>query len=285
MAAAADAREKPQSSHQLHNFSFPVLKTWGNQRMLRCANVNRKGEIIGGDRRPAPPAAAGERRAPPPATRIGGPEEEAEGGGGGGDDGGIEELREKLMGHLREAADRMKIGVPPPFLGGAAVEEAPSADEEAPAAKEKAPAPAPARTPDVGPSPSPDPSPSRPWNLRTRRPACKDSIVAGGRQPSSKPAPAAASVAAAEKRSRERTLRLRSESAEKRGWPKFSVSLTPEEIEEDIYALTGSRPRRRPKKRPRNVQRRLDSLLPGLWLSEITADWYKVPDDNQPQGR
>ncbi|EEC71303.1 hypothetical protein OsI_03328 [Oryza sativa Indica Group] len=66
-----------------------------------------------------------------------------------------------------------------------------------------------------------------------------------------------------------------------------------------MYALTGGRPRRRPRKRPRVVQRQLDrennttndpannntsnclvqSLFPGLWLTEITADAYKVPDD------
>ena len=38
----------------------------------------------------------------------------------------------------------------------------------------------------------------------------------------------------------------------------FSVSLTAEEVKEDIYALTGARPRRRPRKRPRAVQRQLD---------------------------
>ncbi|KAM0857394.1 hypothetical protein ACQ4PT_048495 [Festuca glaucescens] len=59
----------------------------------------------------------------------------------------------------------------------------------------------------------------------------------------------------------------------------FAVALEAEEIEEDVYALTGARPRRRPRKRPRIVQRQLDSLFPGLWLTEITADAYRVPDD------
>lgn len=241
MAAAADAHEKPQSSHLLHHFSFPNLKRWGNQRVLRCANVNRKGEIIGGDRRPVAPAAAGERRAFPSVARIRGPEdeEEAEGGGGGDDDdGGLEELREKLMGHLREAADRMKIGVPPPFLGG-------EADKDVPA---------PARAPEAGPSPSASEA-VRPWNLRTRRAACNGPIGTGGRHPSSKHAPA---PAASERGGRERTVRLRSESAERRERPKFSVAVSREEIEEDFYAMTGSRPRRRPKKRPRIVQKQLD---------------------------
>nr|XP_010921914.1 uncharacterized protein LOC105045357 [Elaeis guineensis] len=263
MAAAAGAREKSPSSNPLDNFSFPILKRWGNQRMLRCANVNRKGEIIGGDRGPSLPAAASERRALPAGARIRVPEEESEGG----DDGGLEELRAKLMGHLREAADWIKIGVTRPLLGGKAEGDVLVQ--------------APARAMEAGLAPELEPSSSaaeaaRPWNLRTRRAACKDSIGTGGRQPGCSPAPPAA---AAERSGRERMVRLRSESAGKRERPKFSVALTPEEIEEDIYAVTGSRPRRRPKKRPRIVQKQLDSLFPGLWLSEITADMYKVPDD------
>ncbi|KAG0495077.1 hypothetical protein HPP92_006071 [Vanilla planifolia] len=50
------------------------------------------------------------------------------------------------------------------------------------------------------------------------------------------------------------------------------------EIDEDVFALTGSRPRRRPKKRPRIVQRQLDAIFPGLWLSEITPESYRVQE-------
>ncbi|KAJ6983870.1 hypothetical protein NC653_026630 [Populus alba x Populus x berolinensis] len=34
----------------------------------------------------------------------------------------------------------------------------------------------------------------------------------------------------------------------------------------------------RPKKRPRIVQKQMDALFPGLWLSEVTVDNYKVPE-------
>ncbi|CAM0879028.1 unnamed protein product [Alopecurus aequalis] len=61
--------------------------------------------------------------------------------------------------------------------------------------------------------------------------------------------------------------------------PRFSATLSADEIEEDVYALTGARPRRRPRRRPRAVQNKLDMLLPGAWLSEITAETYRVPDD------
>ncbi|XP_073108958.1 uncharacterized protein [Elaeis guineensis] len=82
---------------------------------------------------------AGERRALPSVARIRRPEEETKGGGcdDDDDDGGLEELREKLMGHLCEAADRMKIGMPPPFLGGEAEKDVST--------------PAMARVPEAGP--------------------------------------------------------------------------------------------------------------------------------------
>ncbi|KAL1802750.1 hypothetical protein ACET3Z_031397 [Daucus carota] len=59
---------------------------------------------------------------------------------------------------------------------------------------------------------------------------------------------------------------------------KFSVLLTHEEIENDIFLMTGGRPSRRPRKRAKTVQKQLDSLLPGSWLSAVTPDCYKVHD-------
>ncbi|XP_047318307.1 uncharacterized protein LOC124921666 [Impatiens glandulifera] len=59
---------------------------------------------------------------------------------------------------------------------------------------------------------------------------------------------------------------------------KFSISLSRDEIEEDIFAMNGSKPVRRPKKRSKTVQRQLDSIFPGLWLTSITLDSYKVPE-------
>ncbi|XP_076956270.1 uncharacterized protein LOC143631368 [Bidens hawaiensis] len=59
---------------------------------------------------------------------------------------------------------------------------------------------------------------------------------------------------------------------------KLSISLSKDEIEEDMFALTGAKPARRPKKRPRSVQKQLDTLFPGLWLGSINADTYKVSE-------
>lgn len=59
-----------------------------------------------------------------------------------------------------------------------------------------------------------------------------------------------------------------------------SVALLKEEIEEDIFALTGSKPARRPKKRAKNIQKQVDCVFPGLWLVGITADSYKVSENS-----
>ncbi|KAF2299108.1 hypothetical protein GH714_030656 [Hevea brasiliensis] len=65
---------------------------------------------------------------------------------------------------------------------------------------------------------------------------------------------------------------------EKKEKRKFWIALSREEIEEDIFALTGSRPARRPMKRPKNVQKVLDNFFPGSWLVGTTADSYRVAD-------
>ncbi|CAN1165809.1 hypothetical protein LINPERHAP1_LOCUS26125, partial [Linum perenne] len=38
------------------------------------------------------------------------------------------------------------------------------------------------------------------------------------------------------------------------------------------------RPPRRPKKRPRIVQKYMDFMFPGLWLTEVITDLYKVTE-------
>lgn len=91
----------------------------------------------------------------------------------------------------------------------------------------------------------------KPWNLRTRRAACK--------------APHQTNQDNNNKRKMDER-------------PKFSVSLSKDEVQQDFRALLGTRPPRRPKKRPKIVQNNLDTLFPGLWLTEVTVESYKVPD-------
>ncbi|KZV49049.1 microtubule-associated protein futsch-like [Dorcoceras hygrometricum] len=58
-----------------------------------------------------------------------------------------------------------------------------------------------------------------------------------------------------------------------------SIALTKEEIEEDIFSMTGSKPARRPKKRAKNIQKQVDFVFPGMWLVSITPDSYKVSEN------
>ncbi|KAG8365451.1 hypothetical protein BUALT_Bualt18G0106200 [Buddleja alternifolia] len=69
---------------------------------------------------------------------------------------------------------------------------------------------------------------------------------------------------------------LQNGGAERNGKRKVWISLSKEEIEEDVYALTGGKPNRRPRKWPRNVQKQLDNVFPGLYLVGVAADSYRV---------
>lgn len=64
----------------------------------------------------------------------------------------------------------------------------------------------------------------------------------------------------------------------KKGKKKLWISLSREEIEEDVYSMTGSRPARRPKKRSKTIQKQLDNVFPGLYLVGVTADSFRVND-------
>ncbi|KAL1567335.1 hypothetical protein AAHA92_02824 [Salvia divinorum] len=57
---------------------------------------------------------------------------------------------------------------------------------------------------------------------------------------------------------------------------KVWISLSREEIEEDVYAFTGGKPSRRPKKWPKNVQKQLTGVFPGLYLAGVAADSYRL---------
>uniref|UniRef100_A0A5B6Z1F4 DUF1639 family protein n=1 Tax=Davidia involucrata TaxID=16924 RepID=A0A5B6Z1F4_DAVIN len=121
------------------------------------------------------------------------------------------------------------------------------------------------------------------WNLRPRRSIHKQSNANGGTpkvggtllQDNKAHSPQAAT-------NRPESIRLRSspeaDVAEKEKQQKFSISLSREEIEEDVFAMTGSKPARRPKKRAKTLQKQIDNLFPGFWLASITPDSYKVSE-------
>ncbi|WOG90377.1 hypothetical protein DCAR_0209621 [Daucus carota subsp. sativus] len=56
--------------------------------------------------------------------------------------------------------------------------------------------------------------------------------------------------------------------------PKLRISLTEEEIKEDLYSMTGGIPTRKPNKRSQSVKADLDKLFPGSKLDGIGADNY-----------
>ncbi|XP_021753591.1 uncharacterized protein LOC110718959 [Chenopodium quinoa] len=119
---------------------------------------------------------------------------------------------------------------------------------------------------------------TRPWNLRTRRAVCKE--------PNNLPASSDRKYISSSPVAKSPARRNSSEvcAGENGGEPpraKFSGTLSKQEIEEDFIAMLGTRPARRPKKRPKYVQRQIDAVFPGYWLSEISADMYKV--NEQPK--
>ncbi|XVF22800.1 hypothetical protein REPUB_Repub12eG0202100 [Reevesia pubescens] len=115
------------------------------------------------------------------------------------------------------------------------------------------------------------------WNLRPRKPISKPHNHNGG-------VPKTIGALAHEnKTDRPESIRSRNvnepKAAEKKEKKqKFSISLTREEIDDDIYAMTGSKASRRPKKRAKNVQKQLDCVFPGMWLASITPDCYRVSE-------
>ncbi|XAR67552.1 hypothetical protein NMG60_11002346 [Bertholletia excelsa] len=256
----------PERSRPLHNFVLPRLK-WGNQRLLRCMKVNNANgdghrssaseadSDVSNRSRTAVEAVAKRRSSESFRRSSSSPLKPVSGDGN-----GIEAVREKLMFDLRVAADKMKFSI----LEEKELEESNSTE--------------------------------RPWNLRTRRAACKapNADFRGEERQqrnicNSSPILPESPIATA-KSNRLRglaaaamTTQQSTEKGENFPRAKFSVSLSRKEIEGDFLAMAGIRPARRPKKRPRIVQRQVDAIFPGLWLTEITPDTYKVPDFPEPR--
>ncbi|KAL1295914.1 hypothetical protein HN51_056731 [Arachis hypogaea] len=299
MVFAASGQETmamgPERSKPLHNFMLPCLK-WGSQRHLRCMKV--PSTDAAGDRRSPPPltprkrqfdasvstdvARGSEKRirvAAAPAASKHSPLRS----GIQADDDGIDAVREKLMLDLKTEADRMKDAI----LRKEAVAVAADNDDVDVVVERRAREFAPTAVDTAAAAVTV--AEMRPWNLRTRRAAYKDPAVVSGesgkgqlrieeKMPYSSPSKntgggiiGGGTVVMSPK--------LKASPEKKMEKVKFSLPLARKEIEDDFMVLVGHRPPRRPKKRPRIVQRQLDSLFPGLWLSEVTADSYKVPEE------
>ncbi|XP_022753975.1 uncharacterized protein LOC111302310 [Durio zibethinus] len=111
----------------------------------------------------------------------------------------------------------------------------------------------------------------RPWNLRPRKVVVETTAVVTS-------VVEKFTETAAPKSMRLRGLAETGGVGEKKEKNKFWIALSREEIEEDIFVMTGSRPARRPQKRSKNIQKQLDNVFPGLWLVGTTADAYRVAD-------
>ncbi|XP_010477941.1 PREDICTED: uncharacterized protein LOC104756966 [Camelina sativa] len=254
------ATRPEQRSKSLHNFPLPNL--WGNQRHLKCMKIDDSNGN-GGDhhrlRRRSPPS----RYSDSTAFRFGGSDHlrsknaEAFKSGGGGSEEGIEEFRVKLMSDLKTVRDKITQSM----FNKDVIEEEREEEEEISGSGSGS---------GSGQEKEVSLSPVKPWNLRKRRAAaCKEPVSDKG-------------IAIEEKVVVTPSLRgggvVEAETVKKMR-PKFAVKLSKKEIEEDFVGMLGHRPPRRPKKRPRTVQKQLDSLFPGLYLTEVTLDAYKVPEE------
>ncbi|XP_071718353.1 uncharacterized protein [Rutidosis leptorrhynchoides] len=114
------------------------------------------------------------------------------------------------------------------------------------------------------------------WNLRPRRPPMNHKQL-NGNLPKIGSSPLPENKSSHNREATEPKVNDRTDPMTLKR-TKFSISLTRDEIEEDLFSITGLKPSRRPKKRSKTVQRQLDTLFPGLWLGSITVDTYKVSE-------
>ena len=297
----------PERSKALHNFTLPCLK-WGNQRYLRCMKPGPDG---GGE---VPTEAMVDRRSPATiaeSSSTGTRRKESErtrkkDWKSGIENEGIDAVREKLLFDLKTATDKMKDAI---FRKEEEEEEEDDEDEEEEEEIEEEDDEA-----EIGEKLAPPSSAveARPWNLRTRRAACKAPIGPKGLRIEER------KVNYSPLRSENnnnggvsvKSPRIKKEKEKQR--TKLIVPLGKKEVEEDFMEMIGQRPARRPKKRPRIVQKQIDvsiyhyqyqfiillccfcwnwnsisfgfrfsvwqTLFPGMWLMDITVDSYKVPE-------
>ncbi|CAL9239866.1 unnamed protein product [Arabidopsis halleri] len=234
-----------ERSKTLINFSLPKL--WGTQRHLRCVKGDDSdgggGSSSGGDQRIRRRSSNFEFDHQNRRLMVESSEKE-----------GIEEFREKIMLDLRNVADKMTESIiREQVLGEEEDKEMEIEREDSPLEREVSPPEATGATVEV-----------RPWNLRKRRAACKAPISGID------------SGLVIEENKRVNSSILGNELGKDRS--RLYYTLSKKEIEEDYMKMMGQKPPRRPKKRSRNVQKQIDLLNFGSYITEITEDLYNVPD-------
>ncbi|KAJ4828881.1 hypothetical protein Tsubulata_039851 [Turnera subulata] len=292
-AAAAMRGAAERSKPPLHNFNLPC--SWGNQRKLKCKLP--ADSVHGGA------ADRGRRNNRSPTRSY---EEE-----------GIEEVREKIMMDFKTAADRLRHElfkksshhhhhhhqkqqqqqqrwVSPRREADDDDEDDDDDDDdeeeeegELSRSKSRSRSRSPPRRAPPAEKEKEKEEEVKPWNLRTRRAACKAPAPGIGGKAMTVAAAASNSNSSPGKSESAKSPRLlrgvgekreREEKEKEKERAKFSLGLSKKEIEEDFMEMVCHRPARRPKKRPRAVQRQIDMLFPGMWLTEVTADMYTVPE-------
>ncbi|KAI5059161.1 hypothetical protein GOP47_0025480 [Adiantum capillus-veneris] len=61
-------------------------------------------------------------------------------------------------------------------------------------------------------------------------------------------------------------------------WPKFLISLSRKEKEDDFFMIKGTKLPQRPKRRPKVVERALHFCTPGSWLTDLSRGRYDVQE-------
>ncbi|KAF6165670.1 hypothetical protein GIB67_012567 [Kingdonia uniflora] len=274
-------------SRPLHNFSLPSL--WGSQIRFRCGKVNQTSQrLLSFDNRNRSVSDT-QSEGCSKDSDLEKPQFEkskklvklvclGEKSVIGED--GVDEIKGEVLIHLSKAADNVKVSI---LKEGVEVEEeeensssatvvvaamrpwnlrkriAAPIEDESPAVKRvrnEEGQKAASSSLSLSPSPSPSPSPQKAIGIENQNPVSKSLRSRG--------------LVAVESQGIE---------SEKEVMISLTVALSKGNIVEDYKAMFGRKLPRRPKKRPRAVRKDLDALFPGLWLSDITTDSYKVPDE------
>ncbi|KAJ0232958.1 Chromogranin [Hirschfeldia incana] len=133
----------------------------------------------------------------------------------------------------------------------------------------------------------------RPWNLRPRK-ACGGGSKKGNGAVPPAAEPCGGGGGASEAAKNQKPV-VEAKSNRQRGIPAESpglgigggveakienhrlwVALSRDEIEEDVFSMSGNRPARRPRKRAKTLQKHLDVIFPGLCLVGMNADCFRV---------
>ncbi|TKW25955.1 hypothetical protein SEVIR_3G154500v4 [Setaria viridis] len=65
--------------------------------------------------------------------------------------------------------------------------------------------------------------------------------------------------------------------------PRIYTTLSRKEKEEDFMAMKGTKLPQRPKRRPKNVEKAVNFICPGTWLTDVTRSRYEVREKKCPK--